>query len=181
MTGTSPSSHTLVCKKIYLCIFIFIFIFILSGKFPLRFRISFTKEYNSKVVNLLLYVIFIVIHFSQLWSCVRFFLVLSQESLVGKNLRMNWLDFDHWSRSLRPHKTNFLPWNSSSPLDSVSLLCLIPTCSSRFQITVWGIQCDPWPSGGVCAGSEERPLVGDFSRRSTGSSVQWWDLPSSLG
>lgn len=81
MTGTPPSSHTLVCKKIYLCIFIFIFI--LSGKFPLRFRISFTKEYNSKVVNLLLYVIFIVIHFSQLWSCVRFFLVISQESLVG--------------------------------------------------------------------------------------------------
>lgn len=173
MTGTPPSSHTLVCKKIYLCIFIFIFNFILSGKFPLRFRISFTKEY------LLLYVIFIVIHFSQLWSCVRFFLVLSQESLVGKTLRMNWLDFDQWSRSLRPHKTHFLPWNSSSPLDSVSLPCLIPT--SRFQITVWGIQCDPWPSGGVCAGSEERPLVGDFSRRSTGSSVQWWDLPSSLG
>lgn len=53
--------------------------------------------------------------------------------------------------------------------------------SSRVQAAAGGVQCHPRTSGGVCAGSQERPPAGNFPWWGARSSVQWRDLPAALG
>lgn len=42
----------------------------------------------------------------------------------------------------------------------------------RFQVTVGGVQCNPWSSRRVCASFKEGAPAGDFPGRCTGGSLQ---------
>lgn len=78
--------------------------------------------------------------------------------------------------NLRPHQCP-----RSRKATAYWYIYVIFLCFIRLQVTVGGVQCNSRSPRRVCPSIKEWTPVGDFSRRGTGSALQWWDLPSSMG